>query len=406
MSGEKIIFPKGRQIVLGVSGGIAAYKACDLLRRLQDAGFLVRVIPTQASLNFVGRATWEALSGQPALSTVWENPAEVSHLAAADSADLIVIAPATADTIAKLAQGRADDLLTTTVLASDAPVLIVPAMHPNMWLNSATVQNVETLRSRGFSVLDPEVGRLSGQDFGVGRFPESSKIVSQVLNLAKTELLLEGKRVLVTAGGTREEIDPVRFIGNKSSGRQGLAIAYEALRNGAEVTVIAGHTDPFELDGVRVIKVNTALEMMSAVENEFNSADALVMAAAVADARPVSSSSTKIKKADFDSINLTTNPDILSKVAQSKRSNQVVVGFAAETAKDLIRAGGEKLISKGADLLYVNDVSGGAIFGQDQTSGTLIGLGFDSIEFNGVSKHEVAKSIVIHMAKKLEKING
>ena len=406
MSGEKIIFPKGRQIVLGVSGGIAAYKACDLLRRLQDAGFLVRVIPTQSSLNFVGRATWEALSGQPALSTVWENPAEVSHLAAADSADLIVIAPATADTIAKLAQGRADDLLTTTVLASDAPVLVVPAMHPNMWLNRATAQNVETLRSRGFSVLDPEVGRLSGKDFGVGRFPESSKIVAQVLSLSKTELLLEGKRVLVTTGGTREEIDPVRFIGNKSSGRQGLAIAYEALRSGAEVTVIAGHTDPFELDGVRVIKVNTALEMMSAVESEFSSADALVMAAAVADARPVSSSSTKIKKVDFDSINLTNNPDILTRVAQSKRGNQVVVGFAAETVKDLIKAGGEKLISKGADLLYVNDVSGGAIFGQDQTSGTLIGLGIDAIDFNGVSKHEVAKSIVIHMAKKLEKING
>ena len=406
MNGEKIVFPKGRQIVLGVSGGIAAYKACDLLRRLQDAGFLVRVIPTQSSLNFVGRATWEALSGQPALSTVWENPAEVSHLAAADSADLIVIAPATADTIAKLAQGRADDLLTTTVLASDAPILIVPAMHPKMWLNSATAQNVETLRSRGFYVMDPEVGRLSGKDFGVGRFPEISKIVSQVLSLAKTELLLEGKRVLVTAGGTREEIDPVRFIGNKSSGRQGLAVAYEALRSGAEVTVIAGQTDPFELDGVRVIKVNTALEMMSAVESEFSSADALVMAAAVADARPVSSSSTKIKKADFDSINLTTNPDILSKVAQSKRSNQVVVGFAAETAEDLMKAGGEKLISKGADLLYVNDVSGGAIFGQDLTSGTLIGLGVSSINFNGVSKHEVAKSIVIQMAKKLEKING
>lgn len=406
MNGEKIVFPKGRQIVLGVSGGIAAYKACDLLRRLQDAGFLVRVIPTQSSLNFVGRATWEALSGQPALSTVWENPAEVSHLAAADSADLIVIAPATADTIAKLAQGRADDLLTTTVLASDAPILIVPAMHPKMWLNSATAQNVETLRSRGFYVMDPEVGRLSGKDFGVGRFPEISKIVSQVLSLAKTELLLEGKRVLVTAGGTREEIDPVRFIGNKSSGRQGLAVAYEALRSGAEVTVIAGQTDPFELDGVRVIKVNTALEMMSAVESEFSSADALVMAAAVADARPVSSSSTKIKKVDFDSIHLTTNPDILSKVAQSKRSDQVVVGFAAETAEDLMKAGGEKLISKGADLLYVNDVSGGAIFGQDLTSGTLIGLGVSSINFNGVSKHEVAKSIVIQMAKKLEKING
>ena len=406
MSGEKIIFPKGRQIVLGVTGGIAAYKACDLLRRLQDAGFLIRVIPTQSSLNFVGRATWEALSGKPALSTVWENPAEVSHLAAADNADLIVIAPATAETIARLAQGRADDLLTTTVLASSAPVLIVPAMHPNMWLNSATVHNVELLRSRGFSVMDPEVGRLSGKDFGVGRFPESSKIVAQVLNISKTELLLEGKKVLVTAGGTREEIDPVRFIGNKSSGRQGLAIAYEALRSGAEVTVIAGHTDPFELEGSRVIKVNTALEMMSAVENEFINSDALVMAAAVADARPVSTSTTKIKKADLESIDLTTNPDILSRVAQNKRESQVIVGFAAETLSDLIKAGGEKLIGKKADLLYVNDVSGGAIFGQDQTSGSLIGLGIETVNFDGVSKHEVAKSIVAHMAKKLEKING
>ena len=406
MSGEKIIFPKGRQIVLGVTGGIAAYKACDLLRRLQDAGFLIRVIPTQSSLNFVGRATWEALSGQPASSTVWENPAEVSHLAAADNADLIVIAPATADTIAKLAQGRADDLLTTTVLASSAPVLVVPAMHPNMWLNSATVHNVELLRSRGFFVMDPEVGRLSGKDFGVGRFPESSKIVAQVLNISKSELLLEGKKVLVTAGGTREEIDPVRFIGNKSSGRQGLAIAYEALRSGAEVTVIAGHTDPFELEGARVIKVNTALEMMSAVESEFTNSDALVMAAAVADARPVSPPTTKIKKADLESIDLTTNPDILSRVAQSKRESQVIVGFAAETISDLIKAGGEKLIGKKADLLYVNDVSGGAIFGQDQTSGSLIGLGIETVNFDGVSKYEVARSIVTHMAKKLEKING
>jgi phosphopantothenoylcysteine decarboxylase/phosphopantothenate--cysteine ligase len=406
VSGEKIIFPKGRQIVLGVSGGIAAYKACDLLRRLQDAGFLIRVIPTESSLNFVGRATWEALSGQPALSTVWENPAEVSHLSAADSADLIVIAPATADIIARLAQGRADDLLTTTVLASTAPVLIVPAMHPNMWLNSATIHNVEVLRSRGFHVMDPEVGRLSGKDFGVGRFPESAAIVAQVLNLSKTELLLEGRRVLVTAGGTREEIDPVRFIGNKSSGRQGLAIAYEALRSGAQVTVIAGHTDPFELEGVKLIKVDTALEMMSAVESEFNNNDALVMAAAVADARPESISTTKIKKADLEKINLTRNPDILSKVSQIKKSNQVIVGFAAETVSDFVKAAGEKLIAKGADLLYVNDVSKGAIFGQDQTSGALIGLGIETINFNGVSKHDVAKSIVTHLAKKFEKING
>ena len=406
MSGEKIFFPRGRQVVLGVCGGIAAYKACDLLRRLQDAGFLVRVIPTQSSLNFVGRATWEALSGQPALSTVWENPAQASHLAAADSADLIVIAPATAETIAKIAQGRAVDLLTTTVLASTARVLIVPAMHPNMWLNRATIQNVEILRSRGVIVMDPEVGRLSGKDFGVGRFPETSAIVSQVLKLSKAELLLEGRKVLITAGGTREEIDPVRFIGNKSSGRQGLAIAFEALRNGAEVTVVAGQTDPFELEGAEIVRVNTADEMRSAVESKFTSSDALVMAAAVADARPAMSSATKIRKNELKRIDLTANPDILCKVSQKKNRGQVIVGFAAETASDLIKAGGEKLINKNADLLYVNDVSGGAIFGEDQTSGVLIGLGIEPVFFNGASKYEVAKSIVKNIAKKLEKSGG
>lgn len=406
MSGEKIFFPRGRQVVLGVCGGIAAYKACDLLRRLQDAGFLVRVIPTQSSLNFVGRATWEALSGQPALSTVWENPAQASHLAAADSADLIVIAPATAETIAKIAQGRAVDLLTTTVLASTARVLIVPAMHPNMWLNRATIQNVEILRSRGVIVMDPEVGRLSGKDFGVGRFPETSAIVSQVLKLSKAELLLEGRKVLITAGGTREEIDPVRFIGNKSSGRQGLAIAFEALRNGAAVTVVAGQTDPFELEGAEIVRVNTADEMRSAVESKFTSSDALVMAAAVADARPAMSSATKIRKNELKRIDLTANPDILCKVSQKKNRGQVIVGFAAETATDLIKAGGEKLINKNADLLYVNDVSGGAIFGEDQTSGVLIGLGIEPVFFNGASKYEVAKSIVKNIAKKLEKSGG
>lgn len=406
MSGEKIFFPRGRQVVLGVCGGIAAYKACDLLRRLQDAGFLVRVIPTQSSLNFVGRATWEALSGQPALSTVWENPAQASHLAAADSADLIVIAPATAETIAKIAQGRAVDLLTTTVLASTARVLIVPAMHPNMWLNRATIQNVEILRSRGVIVMDPEVGRLSGKDFGVGRFPETSAIVSQVLKLSKAELLLEGRKVLITAGGTREEIDPVRFIGNKSSGRQGLAIAFEALRNGAAVTVVAGQTDPFELEGAEIVRVNTADEMRSAVESKFTSSDALVMAAAVADARPAMSSATKIRKNELKRIDLTANPDILCRVSQKKNRGQVIVGFAAETATDLIKAGGEKLINKNADLLYVNDVSGGAIFGEDQTSGVLIGLGIEPVFFNGASKYEVAKSIVKNIAKKLEKSGG
>ncbi|MEY3149671.1 MAG: hypothetical protein RL029_945 [Actinomycetota bacterium] len=283
MAGSPIVFPRGREVVLGVSAGIAAYKSCDLLRRLQDHGFLVTVVPTESSLNFVGKATWQALSGRNVATSVWENTADVSHVSLADKADLILIAPSTADLISRLAQGRADDLLTTTVLASSAPVIVVPAMHPNMWLNAATVENVNLLRHRGITVLEPDNGRLTGKDSGIGRFPETTRIIGEVLRITNADSKLLNKKVLVTAGGTREAIDPVRYIGNRSSGRQGLAVAYEALRAGAEVTVIAGETDYFELEGARVLKIETADEMREAVAAEFPLADVLVMAAAVAD---------------------------------------------------------------------------------------------------------------------------
>ncbi len=406
MAGSPIIFPRGREIVLGVSAGIAAYKSCDVLRRLQDHGFLVTVVPTESSLNFVGKATWQALSGRNVHTSVWENSAEVSHVALADRADLIVIAPATADLISRLAQGRADDLLTTTVIASGCPVLIVPAMHPQMWLNQATVANVELLRKRGFTVLDPAVGRLTGKDSGIGRFPETKIIVDKVLELSNSVDVLMNRKVLVTAGGTIEPIDPVRYIGNRSSGRQGLAVAYEALRAGAEVTVIAGQTDYFELEGARVLEVETAEEMLELVKAEFSSHDSLVMSAAVADARPASSAEGKIKKESFAKIELLENPDILASIGKLKRANQVVVGFAAETESNLVELGRDKLVRKGADLLYVNNVAQGAVFGSDSTTGALLSVDGSSEFFDNVSKHEVARRIVNGIAKRLELVNG
>jgi phosphopantothenoylcysteine decarboxylase/phosphopantothenate--cysteine ligase len=406
MAGSPIVFPRGREVVLGVSAGIAAYKSCDVLRRLQDHGFLVTVVPTESSLNFVGKATWQALSGRNVATSVWENSADVSHVSLADKADLILIAPATADLIARLAQGRADDLLTTTVLASNAPVVIVPAMHPNMWLNSATVHNVNLLQQRGITVLEPDTGRLTGKDSGVGRFPETARIINEVLQLTNSDAKLLNTKVLVTAGGTREPIDPVRYIGNRSSGRQGLAVAYEALRAGAEVTVIAGETDYFELEGARVLKIETADEMREAVAAEFPLADVLVMAAAVADAKPVQSSDEKIKKDKLQGIDLVLNADILAQAGNSKTSNQMVVGFAAETGVDNLKLAQEKLQRKNADLLYVNDVSSGAIFGSDNTSGYLLSADGGQEAFHQVDKHVVARAIVKNIGKRLERING
>ena len=406
MAGAPITFPRGRELILGVSAGIAAYKSCELLRRLQDHGFLVTVIPTESSLNFVGKATWEALSGRPVSTSVWENIDSVSHVSLGDKADFLLIAPATADVIARLAQGRADDLLSTTVLATTAPILIVPAMHPKMWLNQATQENVRILRARGITVMEPDVGRLTGKDSGIGRFPDTKTIIDQVSQISGRQAFLSGKKILVTAGGTREAIDPVRFIGNHSSGRQGLAIAYEALTAGAEVTVIAGATDPFYLEGANLIEVESAQEMKQAVEAEFVHSDALIMAAAVADARPHKVSNAKIKKNDLLEIALEKNEDILASISSIKGQHQVLVGFAAETADNAISLAERKMQAKGADFLYVNNVSGGAVFGSERTSGILLGLDIAPREFNNVTKFVVAEEILKEVGQRLERVHG
>lgn len=277
---------QGREVILGVGGGIAAYKSCELLRRLQDRGYLITVVPTPASLNFVGAATWEALSGRPVTTQVWESVHTVPHISLADRADFFLIAPATADLIARLAMGRADDLLTNIVLASDVPKMIVPAMHPSMWLDPATVANVQTLRSRGFVFMDPEVGRLTGDDIGPGRFPETASIIENFEKLTGQQQDLLGKRILITAGGTREPIDPVRFIGNRSSGKQGIALANAAKNRGAQVTLIAANCDTSAVKDIDVITVETTAQMQQALNDHFDDSDILIMSAAVADARP------------------------------------------------------------------------------------------------------------------------
>ena len=359
-----------REVILGVGGGIAAYKSCDLLRRLQDQGFGVTVIPTPSSLNFVGSATWEALSGRPVTTTVWEKVDEVRHVSLGSASDFIIIAPATADLIARIAQGRADDLLTNTVLASSAPKLIVPAMHPAMWSNPATVANVQTLRERGFFVMEPDHGRLTGKDVGVGRFPETSRILAEFNSIANPVHDLLGRKVLVTAGGTREPLDPIRYIGNRSSGKQGYAIARAAARRGADVTLILANSELPDPSGIRCVRVSTAQEMFSQVEKEFDLCDVLVMSAAVADAKPSQVSQSKIKKGSLTSIELASNPDIVATVASRKKS-QIVLAFAAETSLD-VEEGKRKLVSKNADILFLNDVAGNEIFGSDQNQGVIL----------------------------------
>ena len=360
----------GPEIVLGVGGGIAAYKSCDLLRRLQDRGYQVTVVPTPASLNFVGKATWEALSGKPVSAQVWENVHTVPHISLAGNSEFFVIAPATADLIARLAAGRADDLLTNLVLASNSPKMLVPAMHPSMWLDPATIANVQTLRDRGFKVMEPVVGRLTGSDEGQGRFPETASIVEEFDEMTGNVSDLVGKRVLVTAGGTRESIDPVRFIGNKSSGKQGIAIARAAIRRGAQVHLIAANIDETDVKGIETTHVVSTQEMHEALIEEFSKCDILIMSAAVADARPKLASFEKIKKSLLGTIDLTPNTDLIADMNRNK-TNQLMIGFAAET-KDHVQEARRKMESKGLDIIYVNDVSGGAIFGKDKTMGTIL----------------------------------
>ena len=389
----------GREVVLGVGGGIAAYKSCELLRRLQDRGYSITVVPTPSSLNFVGKATWEALSGRPVNTQVWENVHTVPHISIAESANFFLIAPATADLIARLAAGRADDLLTNLVLASDAPKMLVPAMHPSMWLDPATVANVATLRSRGFLIMDPDVGRLTGKDIGPGRFPEVPAIIERFDSLTGNVQDLKGKRVLVTAGGTREAIDPVRFIGNKSSGKQGIAVALAARNRGAQVHLIAANFDTSDLVGIEVSKVESAADMQKVLAEQFHQCDILVMSAAVADARPKNSSVEKIKKALLGSIELEENPDLLASIASTKQ-NQVIVGFAAET-KDHLQEARRKLEAKGLDLIYVNDVTGGAIFGQDKTMGTILLRNDADIAVKEVSKDALGNLLLDQAIRQL-----
>ena len=388
---------RAREVILGVGGGIAAYKSCDLLRRLQDRGYLVTVVPTPSSLNFVGAATWEALSGRPVTTQVWERVDEVRHISLAKEADCAIIAPATADLIARIAAGRADDLLTNLILAIDVPILVVPAMHPQMWLDPATVANVATLRSRGFKVMEPEVGRLTGDDIGPGRFPETAAIIENFEQAIGAKKDFLDRKVLVTAGGTREAIDPVRYIGNRSSGRQGAAVASAALNRGAEVTLIMANSQLTDeesrtLQGVRVIPVETAIEMHQFLEEEFPKTDVLVMSAAVADARPSQYSEGKIKKGDLQQIELSENPDLLKSIARL-RDKQVVVAFAAETSLD-IEIAKAKLVAKGANILYLNDVSEGAIFGATETQGIVLTSNGAQIEVPTSSKDSLAELLL------------
>ena len=394
----------GRELILGVGGGISAYKSADLLRRLQDIGFGVTVIPTRASLNFVGSATWEALSGRSVNENLWNNVHEVPHIKSAREANLIVVAPATADLIAKISNGIADDLLTNVISAATSPLILVPAMHPEMWLSSANQANVATLRARGVLVIEPDEGRMTGEDFGIGRYPEVSRIVLEISNFANINSDLLGKKILVTAGGTREAIDPVRFIANHSTGKQGYAIAKAARNRGAEVVLIAANSILTDLPGVEIVHVTSAEQMQQALSARFPACEILLMAAAVADAKPAKASSVKIKKANYQSIELETNPDLLASLSQTRNENQVLVAFAAETSeidKATIEAAKSKMVSKGADLIYLNDVSNGAIFGADETAGLLIDSNGETIECRNQSKDTLADLLLDRALNKL-----
>jgi len=434
-------------IVVGVTGGIAAYKAVGVIRALVLEGHSVHVVATEAALRFVGRPTLEAISRNPVATDLYEGVAEVRHVAIGQSADLIVIAPATANTIAKLAAGIADDLLGNTVLASTAPLVIAPAMHTEMWRNAATVANIATLRSRGVTIIGPASGQLTGADSGPGRMEEPEVIVRAALRAAGASpraveapspralpaasgaaesgpaandvvvlserrraneaarrprggVDLAGKRVVVTAGGTREPLDPVRFLGNRSSGRQGVAIASAAQARGADVVLVAAHLEVEPPEGVEVIEVQTALELQEAVEEAARAADIVIMTAAVADYRPAETRDAKIKKSeqgDTLTLELVANPDILAGLAARKRDGQVVVGFAAETEPDpqaLIELGRTKLQKKGSDFLVLNQVGWSQGFATESNEVVVLRKGGDIVMEASGSKLSVADRIL------------
>ncbi|MEU5683362.1 bifunctional phosphopantothenoylcysteine decarboxylase/phosphopantothenate--cysteine ligase CoaBC [Streptomyces venezuelae] len=377
--GETVAVAEKPKVVLGVSGGIAAYKACELLRRLTESGHDVRVVPTASALHFVGAATWSALSGHPVSTEVWSDVHEVPHVRIGQHADLVIVAPATADMLAKAAHGLADDLLTNTLLTARCPVVFAPAMHTEMWEHPATQENVATLRRRGALVVEPAVGRLTGVDTGKGRFPDPVELFEVVRRvLARKDLAqdLAGRHVVVSAGGTREPLDPVRFLGNRSSGKQGYALARSAAARGARVTLVAANAALPDPAGVDVVPVGTAVQLREAVVKASADADAVVMAAAVADFRPETYATGKIKKKDGQEpapIALVRNPDVLAEIAGERpRAGQVIVGFAAET-DDVLANGRAKLARKGCDLLVVNEVGERKTFGSEENEAVVLG---------------------------------
>lgn len=394
------------KVVLGVSGGIAAYKACELLRRFSESGHDVTVVPTAAALQFVGAPTWAALSGKPVSAEVWTDVHEVPHVHIGQGADVVVVAPATADILAKAAHGLADDLLTNTLLTARCPVVFAPAMHTEMWEHPATQANVATLRQRGALVIEPAEGRLTGADTGKGRLPDPAEIFELVVgaldraDAGRDPADLAGRKVVVSAGGTREYLDPVRFLGNRSSGLQGYALARAAASRGAHVTLVSANVSLPDPAGVSVVRVETTEQLREAVVAATATADAVVMAAAPADFRPTAMSEAKIKKADDGSapaIELTQNPDILAEISHDRaREGAVIVGFAAETGDatgSVLDLGRAKLARKGCDLLVVNDVSGGAVFGSSDNEAVILGADGGSVDVPHGSKTALAHVI-------------
>ncbi|GAA4589506.1 phosphopantothenoylcysteine decarboxylase/phosphopantothenate--cysteine ligase [Actinoplanes octamycinicus] len=392
------------EVVLGVCGGIAAYKACELLRLFTESGHGVRVVPTASALKFVGEPTWAALSGRPVATQVWDDAHEVPHVRIGRAAELVVVAPATADILAKAAHGIADDLLTNTLLTATCPVVYAPAMHTEMWENPATRANVATLRSRGALVIEPAVGRLTGKDTGKGRLPEPSAIFSYALRALAAAPDLAGRHVVVTAGGTREPLDPVRFLGNRSSGKQGYALARAALARGARVTLIAANVSLPDPAGADLIRVGTTEELRKATVEAAASADVVVMAAAPADFRPATVAEQKIKKTEDGlpaPITLVTNPDIAAELGAAKLPGQILVAFAAET-HDALEHARAKMRKKRADLIVVNEVGVDRVFGQDRNTVTVLGADGYTEALEELSKDDVSDRILDHVVGRLD----
>lgn len=383
------------RVLLGITGGIAAYKAAEIIRLLTESGNEVRVVPTENALRFIGATTLEALSHNVVDAGLYTDVNSVKHIELGQWADVVLVAPSTASFLARTAAGIADDLLGNVVLATQSRVFLAPAMHTEMWLNAATVANVKTLEARGINVIAPASGRLTGSDTGVGRLPEPSDIVAAIMTAGS----LSGKHIIVTAGGTREPIDPVRFIGNYSSGKQGIAIAIAAREAGAKVTLIAANLSDTP-KGIEVIRVESALELASAIDSNLDTADAIVMAAAVADYRVATPSELKLKKSAVGAeleLRLIANPDILAGISASQI---VKIGFAAETGGDLEAVGRAKLESKTCELVVVNDVSNGMVFGSDTNSVLFVGRTTDTESFVG-TKTAVAKRLIDRLAELL-----